>query len=109
MSANLPDSEVIGSVDPAGAEHCSGWNFQSTAFRFVGRTTAFFRPPDIALMFGDGDDGLKPLLGLLRQIILLDFIHFFTDCLKRLSYLVTGQHDKLHLVGIDYYSDALRE
>ena len=45
----------------------------------MGRAGAFFRPSDIALMFGDGDDGLEPLLGLLRKVVLLDFVHFFAN------------------------------
>jgi hypothetical protein len=67
---------------------------------FMGFATALLGPSYITLVLGDGDDGSQSLLGLLREIVLFDFIHFFTDGLEGLCYLVAGQHDFLHFIGI---------
>jgi hypothetical protein len=66
----------------------------------MGLTAALFRAPDVALMFGDGNDGFEALPGFARKIVLVDFIHFFADGLEGLCYLVAGQHNSPHYIGI---------
>jgi hypothetical protein len=97
---------LLQATEPLSPQQSGNYFARLTALLFMGLTAfmgfaaALLGPSYITLVLGDGDDSSQSLLGLLREIVLFDFIHFFTDGLEGLCYLVAGQHDFLHFIGI---------